>query len=194
MVTYGHVPRWKSSGDLCTHDENDKTKFSCRNNEIFMLNEIERKFFVKALPDLDGITALHYERYFLKREKGIEERISQINDSYQYEKKVHLSDLERTREGKEITKKEFDLLKEKASTVIVRDRYNISENPKIAIQIYAGKFKGLIRAEVEFNSSEEAKIFQPLSWMGNEMTGLPIARDSELLDVTEEEFKKYIQV
>lgn len=39
-----------------------------------MKNEIERKFFVKEMPDLKGIKPLVYERYFLKK-NGMETRI-----------------------------------------------------------------------------------------------------------------------
>jgi hypothetical protein len=59
-----------------------------------MKNEIERKFFVKEMPDLSGIEPLHYERYFLERGNGKEIRISKINDSYVYEDKSEISDLE----------------------------------------------------------------------------------------------------
>ncbi len=159
-------------------------------------NEIERKFYVKTMPDLAGIKPQKYERYFLERGNGTEIRISKVDDTYKYEVKREISSLERTREKREITKEEFDRLKQGAHEAIIRDRYNISSNPhispQIAIQIYHGRFEGLIRAEVEFETQEEALAFVPLPWMGDEMTGMPIARDSKLLDLTEEEFGKYI--
>ncbi len=157
-----------------------------------MKNEIERKFFIKEMPDLSNIIPLHYERYFLERGDGKEIRISKIGDKYVYEKKSEVSDLERTREKREIAKEEFDELKQKASEAIIRDSYTISEHPDIVIQIYHGRFEGLIRVEVEFDSEEEANAFEPLSWIGKEMTGLPIARDSKLLDLSDEEFKSYL--
>ncbi|MEY4602349.1 MAG: hypothetical protein RL292_290 [Candidatus Parcubacteria bacterium] len=155
-----------------------------------MKNEIERKFFVKEMPDLSGITPLHYERYFLLRGDGREIRISKVNDLYFYEDKSEVSALERIRSKKEITEQEFEKFRQDASEAIIRERYDISSNPDISIQIYHGKFEGLIRVEVEFNSEDEAKAFIPLFWMGKEMTGLPIARDSKLLDLTNNEFKK----
>ena len=82
---------------------------------------------------------------------------------------------------KEITENEFNNLKSRAYGSTIRDTYLLSENPKITLQIYQGQFKGLIRAEVEFNSIEEADTFIPLSWMGKEITGLDIARDSTIL-------------
>jgi CYTH domain-containing protein len=75
---------------------------------------------------------------------------------------------------------------------LIRERYAISSDPDIVIQIYHGRFEGLIRAEVEFESEEAARTFEPLVWMGNEMTGLPIARDARLIELTDEEFKKYL--
>ena len=158
-----------------------------------MDNEIERKFFIKEMPDLSHIKPLHYERYFLKRGDGVEERISKVNGKCFYEKKSEVSDLERTREKKEITPEEFEDLKQSASAAIVRERYDISSSPKISIQIYHGQFEGLVRVEVEFSSQEEACAFQPLPWMGQEMTGLPIARDAKLLNLSVDEFKRFVQ-
>lgn len=158
----------------------------------YLNSEIERKFFVKHLPDLSNIAPIHYERYFLRRDGRVEERITKSGDRYTYEYKVGISRLERTRDKKVITKEEFEQLKLSASEVIERDRYDISDNPKISIQIYIGKFEGLIRAEVEFPSEEAAKAFVPLEWMGEEMTGLPVARDSELLGISSEGLQQYI--
>lgn len=158
-----------------------------------MNNEIERKFFVTQMPDLSGITPQHYERHFLQRENGKEIRISKIDDSYVYEVKSEISSLERTRTKRQITKEEFEKFKQNSSEAIIRDKYSISVNPNIAIQIYHGRFTGLIRAEVEFGSTEEAVSFNPPSWMGKEMTDLPLARDSKLLDLNDEEFINYLK-
>lgn len=159
-----------------------------------MQNEIERKFFVKEMPDLSGIVPLQYERYFLQRGNGVEERITRVNDTYKYEKKAEVSSLERTREQRDISKSEFEELAKTASEVIERERYDISTNPKIVIQVYKGRFTGLVRAEVEFVTEAEALAFVPPPWMGEEMTHLPIARDGKLLDVSPEELRTYIVV
>lgn len=159
-----------------------------------MKHEIERKFFVREMPDLSGIEPSHYERYFLISPTGTEIRISKIDARYFYEKKSHISALERTREKKEILRAEFEKLKPSETEGIIRDRYALSTNPDIAIQIYHGKFEGLVRAEVEFDSVEAARAFIPLPWMGQEMTGLPIARDGELLTLSSEEFLQYLKL
>ena len=105
-----------------------------------MKNEIERKFFVKEMPEFSNNAPLHYERYFLVRDNGKEIRISKVDAWYIYEQKSEVSELERIRTKKEITKEEFDNLKQNSSEGIIRDRYNISSNPDIAIQIYRGRF------------------------------------------------------
>ncbi len=70
-----------------------------------MKNEIERKFFIKEFPSLEGLEPLHYERYFLERENGTETRIQKVDDKYFYEHKTEISGLERTREKKRYQKK-----------------------------------------------------------------------------------------
>lgn len=145
------------------------------------MKEIERKFFIKTMPDISGLTPWHSERFFLKSEDGFEERISRIQDRFFYDKKLVISSMERDREKKEITEGEFNNLKSRAYGSTIRDTYLLSHNPKITLQIYQGQFEGLIRAEVEFNSTEEAIAFNPLPWMGKEITGLDIARDSTIL-------------
>lgn len=158
-----------------------------------MNNEIDRKFFVKEMPDLSGITALSCERYFLERGDGHETRISKVGDSYIYEDKSEISSLERAGIKKELTREQFESFKKSSSEMIIREQYNLSTNPDIDIQIYHGRFEGLVRAEVEFNSEQEARAFIPPGWMGKEMTRLPIARDSKLLNLSDEEFKLYLQ-
>ena len=158
-----------------------------------MKNEIERKFFVKEMPDFSQIKPVRYERYFLERGNGKEVRISKIGEEYFYEEKNSISELERTREKREISEEKFNNLKNTNTQGIIRDRYDISSNPKISIQIYHGRFEGLVRAEVEFSSLEEAGSFTSLPWMGEEMTDLPIARDSKLIDLSNEEFQTFLK-
>ncbi len=151
-----------------------------------MVNEIERKFFIQAIPDLSGIAVLHSERFFLKTENGFEERISKIDGKFYYDKKIIISPVEREREKKIITEEEFNELKIRAYGSTIRDTYLLSKKPKITLQIYHGQFEGLIRAEVEFDSLQEANDFVPVYWMGKEITGLDIARDSTNLKNTQQ--------
>jgi len=158
-----------------------------------MRNEIERKFFVKQLPSLEGIEPIYYERYILSNENGKEIRVQKLGNSYVYEEKIDVSGLERARTKKEISKEKFDELRIKSNNkAIIRDRYNISSNPDISIQIYKGDFDGLIRAEVEFENEHDAQKFEPSPWMGAEMTGLPIARDANLVGLSRSDFENYL--
>lgn len=152
--------------------------------------EIERKFLVKNIPDLSSITPVRYERYYIKREPGFEERVQKKDEVFEYEIKKEISNLERTKEKKIISEEEFEKLKQNANEAIVRDGYKIDD--RTSVKIYHGRFEGLQRAEVEFGSVEEAGIYVPEKWMAEEITDSPLGRDTRLLDLTEEEFKNLI--
>ncbi len=156
-------------------------------------NEIERKFLVKKLPDLAGIEKVAYERYYLFNEEGIELRIQRKGDRFELERKVFISNQERTRQKIEISQVEFELLKPLAGQAIIRDGYPLSDNPNISIKIYHGHYEGLIRAEVECATLKELQQFQPPDWFGPEITDSPLARDAELLTVSTEEFKNLLK-
>ncbi|NTW75986.1 MAG: hypothetical protein HGB34_03735 [Candidatus Moranbacteria bacterium] len=159
-----------------------------------MRNEIERKFFIKEMPDISRLQPVRYERYVLgSADEQEESRISKIGDRYYFERKRIISDIERTTDKREISQDEFEALKPGVGDAIVRDKYTlITGTDTVSIQVYHGRFEGLIRAEVEFGSEEEAKRFVPPSWMGKEMTGLPVARDASLRNIGEEEFKRIL--
>ncbi len=94
-----------------------------------------------------------------------------MNNSFELEKKVNESNMVRRSEKIILTEEEFAILSKCATDTVVRDNCLISEMPRIILRIYQGKFKGLIRAEVGFDSIEEAKQFIPLEWMKKEITG-----------------------
>jgi CYTH domain-containing protein len=157
-----------------------------------MSAEIERKFLVTTMPDLTGQEPIRYERYYLNRSDNVEERIQKKGDTYEYEKKEKVSDLEHKKETRSITQEEFESLRAGTSDAIIRDSFKVSNNPDITIKVYHGKYEGLIRAEVEFDSLESAEAFIPSEWMGKEITGTPLGKDSGLLDLSEEQFKEML--
>ena len=152
--------------------------------------EIERKFLVKELPDLTNIEPLRYERYYLRVEKGVEERIQKTNEHYTYEKKVAVDELTRSTELKHISEKEFEELKAKSGRAILRDSYSLS--PNLSIKIYHGEYEGLVRAEVEFASNKEAGSYTPELWMGKELTGTPLGKDSSLLELDKDSMERLL--
>lgn len=153
------------------------------------MQEIERKFLVKKLPPIDGLVSKHYERYILPSDHGKEMRIQQVGSHYELEELEIESELGRKKTKRNISKEEFEKLKSQSVRSITRDSYMISENPNITLKIYHGAYKGLVRAEIEFDSEEAAQRFNPLDWMGKEITDSPLGRDSRLTKLSAEEFK-----
>lgn len=154
--------------------------------------EIVRKFLVKQMYDISKLVAIKFERYYLYLDKGIEIRIQHNGNIFELERKVEISDL--TREGQilEITENEFNYFKTNSICNIIRDCYLITENPRIELKIYHGKFEGLVRAEVDFKNIDEAKKFKAPEWFGKEITSSPLGRDGKLINLSEDEFKKLL--
>lgn len=154
--------------------------------------EIERKFFPKHLPDLTDMPKVSYERYFLYNADGIEIRIQKKGDGYEFERKVLVSPLSREQIKFAITKAEFLSLKTYAIAAIFRDRYTIPHNPEITVNIYHGRFAGLVRVEVEFENEQDAKRFKVHDWLGAEITHTQLVRDALLVNLSDKEFKKLL--
>ena len=152
--------------------------------------EIERKYLINNMPDLSNVKPIRYERYYLMRDNDVEERIQKKGLKYEYEIKRNISSLERTKDIKNISEEEFNRLKQNADESIIRDSYKLSDS--VSIKIYHNRFQGLERAEVEFDSKEEALRYKPEEWMGLEITNSPLGRDSKLLDLTDDEFRKLL--
>lgn len=56
--------------------------------------------------------------------------------------------------------------------IISKKRYNIPLNKNLIaeLDVFSGKFEGLVIVEVEFNSIKEAETFVPPSWFGDDVT------------------------
>ncbi|OGE30576.1 hypothetical protein A2631_03405 [Candidatus Daviesbacteria bacterium RIFCSPHIGHO2_01_FULL_44_29] len=156
------------------------------------MDEIERKFLIKKLPDLSDQTPILYERYYLRRGDDVEDRIQLKGGKYEREILESVSSLARKKHKTTLTKGEFESLKQQASEVIIREGYQIKDIPNGTIKIYHGRFEGLIRAEVEFPSEEKAQAFKAPDWFGKEISDTPLSRDSRLLDLSDEDFKKLL--
>ncbi|MEK7103006.1 MAG: hypothetical protein AAB870_01515 [Patescibacteria group bacterium] len=157
-----------------------------------MQNEIERKFLVKELPNLNGLAPIRYERYFLADQNGYEIRIQKKGDAYELERKKSTTNLASTKIKESLTLEEFERLKHLSQGEIIRDSYQLSINPSVSLKIYHGQLEGLARAEVEFESESAAKEFIPHEWMGNDITDTPLGRDGRLVHINEAELKKLI--
>lgn len=125
--------------------------------------EIERKFLVGELPQLDGY--LHSEIVQGYVSFSPEIRVRQLDDKYYRTEKGEGMIIREENEW-EISKSEAEkLFKEVKTNLIEKTRYYIPyNNYTIELDIYKGKFKGLIVAEVEFDSLDEANAFVPPDW------------------------------
>lgn len=156
--------------------------------------EIERKWLVKRLPDLSGLSPISYERNFLYIGDEVEIRIQRKGDKYQFERKSQVGKLSREEQVFDITEEEFNALKRQSVKAILRDSYLLQKSPQITIKVYKGDHEGLIRAEVEFESEVEAEKFVPLDWFGEEITETPLGRDKLLISLSDDEFKKLMNI
>lgn len=132
--------------------------------------EIERKFTVKEIPyDLNDFELLEIEQAYLCINPVV--RIRKENEEYYLTYKGK-GQMEREEYNLPLTKESFNHLKEKADgNIITKKRYLIPcEIYTIELDIFSGKFEGLVIAEVEFDSREDATAFIPPEWFDEDVT------------------------
>lgn len=132
--------------------------------------EIERKFLITGLPDNLELYRFHLiEQAYLCTEPVV--RIRKEDDTYYltYKSKGLLS---REEYNLPLTADSYSHLLEKADgNIITKKRYLIPyKNYTIELDIFEGIFKGLIIAEVEFASEDEANSFSGPEWFGEDVT------------------------
>ena len=157
-----------------------------------MSQEIERKFLVTIMPDLSTSKRVPYERFFIFRNGVTELRAQQKGDTYEIERKTMINNLTAEKIRMEISQPEFEALRPLASEIIIRDGYKLSSDPVISLKVYHGRYEGLVRVEVEFFTEAEAYAFQIPDWFGKEITDSVVSRDAKLVNLSDEEFKKFL--
>ena len=131
--------------------------------------EIERKFLVSHLPDLKGVKYDEIKQGYFSITP--EKRVRKKGEVYILTEKGE-GDLIRE-EKEEIISAEYgeELFKASKTYIIEKTRYYIPYGEyTVELDIYRGKHKGLVVAEVEFPSVEEATGFVPPSWFGEDIT------------------------
>jgi adenylate cyclase len=139
-----------------------------------MNREIERKFLIKRLPpQLKRARRSSIRQGYLVAEpddRHVRLRKKEKSASLTF-KLVHGSE----REEREIalTPKQFAALwPATAGRRLHKARYEIPWNSVlIEIDVYGGKNKGLVVAEVEFPNRAACREFRPPDWFGREVTG-----------------------
>lgn len=133
--------------------------------------EIERKFLIKKLPDnLTSYKARKIEQAYLCTDPVV--RVRRDNDDYYltYKSKGMLV---REEYNLPLTKEAYGHLLAKADgNIITKTRYEIPEKDNLTIEldVFEGKFDGLLLAEVEFASEEEALCYIPPEWFGEDVS------------------------
>lgn len=142
--------------------------------------EIERKFTIKKLPEnLEQYQKKEIEQAYLCSKPTI--RIRKSNEDYilTYKSRLGMEKREdataRACEEVELplTKKAYEHLKEKADgSVIAKTRYiiPIENNRKIELDVFQGYLEGLVFAEIEFESEEEAASYHMPDWFLEDVT------------------------
>lgn len=133
--------------------------------------EIERKFLIKKLPDnLTSYKARKIEQAYLCTNPVV--RVRRDNDDYYltYKSKGMIV---REEYNLPLTKEAYGHLLAKADgNIITKTRYEIPEKDNLTIEldVFEGKFDGLLLAEVEFASEEEALCYIPPEWFGEDVS------------------------
>lgn len=143
--------------------------------------EIERKFLVKKLPtDIEQYDYHDIEQAYLCTEPVVRIR-RQDNDFFLTYKSSGLMSHEEY--NLPLNEESYlHLLKKADGNIITKRRYliPISENLTVELDIFEGVKKGLILAEVEFPTEEEALSFTAPDWLGEDVTFLPEYHNSTM--------------
>lgn len=140
--------------------------------------EIERKFTLVSLPeDLESYDSYDIEQAYLSNSPTVRIRKggSKFTLTYKSGKGMDHAEynLPLTEEAY------YHLLEKHDGNVITKRRYKIPYNGlTIELDIFSGDLEGLIFAEVEFESVEEANAFVMPSWFKEDVTDDPHYRNS----------------
>jgi adenylate cyclase len=134
--------------------------------------EVERKFLVPEPPDLDGTESDEIEQGYLAIGADGEVRLRRKGDKHLLTAKRG-SGLSREEAETELELEAFeDLWSLTEGRRLHKRRHVIPHGDlKIEVDVYEGNLEGLVVAEVEFGSEDEAGRFEPPEWIGEEVTG-----------------------
>ena len=156
--------------------------------------EIERKFLMKKLPEnLNDYSSTEISQGYISISPAV--RIRQRNDKYFLTIKSG-GLMERIEVEKDITRKEFEELSTIVKgNVIKKTRYLIPfQNHTIELDVFHDKFEGLIMAEIEFESTEEAEKFNMPDFFYMDVTENPAYQNSSMSQMSQEEIYKLLMI
>jgi len=134
--------------------------------------EVERKFVVSRPPDLGGAPADEIEQGYLSIGSDGEVRVRRKGEKLLLTAKRGTG-LSRQEVEVEIDRASFDRLWSMTEGRRLEKRRHVLREGglEVEIDVYGGDLEGLIVAEIEFGTEEEAKEFNPPNWLGEEVTG-----------------------
>jgi len=145
------------------------------------LLEIERKFVVAALPDLDGVPSSVLDQGYLAVDGEVEVRVRRDGATHVLTVKGGRG-LVRTEVEVELGAERFAALWPLTEGRRVEKTRHLLPGAAglFQIDVYRGVLRGLVVAEMEFASEAEAAAFVPPPWLGAEVTGDPRYRNAAL--------------
>jgi CYTH domain-containing protein len=134
--------------------------------------EVERKFVISDPPSLQGAQVDEIEQGYLAIGTEGEVRIRRMGERLLLTAKRGVG-LSREEAEIELDRERFDRLWQLTEGRRLRKRRHVlrQEGLRFEIDVYEGDLEGLVVAEIEFPSEEEANAFEPPNWLGEEVTG-----------------------
>lgn len=131
--------------------------------------EIERKYLIKELPDLEKYEKKKITQGYLCTAPVV--RVRQSGDKF-YMTYKGSGMMIREEYNLPLTNEAFEHLIKKADGKIIEKTRHLIPYDKYTIEldVFEGCHAPLIMAEVEFDSEEEANTFTPPEWFGEEVT------------------------
>ena len=140
--------------------------------------EIERKFLINALPEnLSQYRSTLIEQAYLCGNPVV--RVRRDGDQFYMTYKGE-GLIAREEYNLPLTADAYAHLLGKADgRIITKRRYRIPyDSFTIELDVFSGEYEGLVIAEVEFESLEEAKRFEPPAWFSDDVSENPIYHNS----------------
>ena len=139
--------------------------------------EIERKWLIHTIPfDPGDYECLEIEQGYLSSSPTV--RVRKENDNFYltYKGAGYSDSIAHTEYNLPLDRESYEHLREKADGILItKKRYLIPmENGlKTELDVFGPPYEGLIIAEVEFSSEEEALSFTAPDWFGEDVTRIP---------------------
>jgi adenylate cyclase len=134
--------------------------------------EVERKFRLRRPPELSGADADPIEQGYLAIGADGEVRLRRKGERTLLTVKRGAG-LSRGEAEVEVSREQFDALWPLTEGRRLRKRRHVipHDGLEIEVDVFEEELEGLIIAEVEFDSEEQARSFEPPAWLGDEVTG-----------------------